>query len=130
MSQHHLTVTNQRGESLLLVAGFDPRLREFFLSLRDVRLLSGGRREPEQVGFVDYDSAGESAPMRHIGHVEGLLAEHEIPFGEDEQNPDALNPELLSLLMVLLNEQQSGGDEVGRTLRFWDEPAAGETEGE
>lgn len=37
MSQHLMGVTHLSGATLKLVAGFDPRLREFFLSVRDAR---------------------------------------------------------------------------------------------
>ena len=142
MSQHHLSVITQQGATVKLVAGFDPRLREFFLSLRDVRLSepdetpellseqAQAERDAEQADFVNYDSLSEAQPMRHISHVEGLLQEHEIAFGDEQDNPEQDNPQLLPLLMVLLKEQQSGGAEVGRTLRDWDAEADAEAEAE
>lgn len=117
-----MTVTSLSGATVKLVAGFDPRLREFFLSLRDVRVAAPDEERDEETPdftLLHYESLSEAQPLRHISHVEGLLAENEIPFEEGE-----VNPALGALLVVIMNEQRTGGPEVGRTLRNWDVEAA------
>ena len=118
-----MTVTSLSGATVKLVTGFDPRLREFFLSLRDVRVAAPDEEQDEEQPdhtLLHYDSLCEAQPMRSISYVEGRLEEHEIPFGDEDQNPAGQNPRLLPLLIAILNEQQTGGAEVGRTLRNWD----------
>ena len=131
-----MTVTHASGATLKLVAGFDPRLREFFLSVRDKRLSAPDEtpeelseqaqaaRDAEQADYVDYDSLGEAQPMRSISDVEAVLEEYGVPYGNDEDNPERLNPQLLPLLVAIMQEKESGGSEVGRTLRNWDVEAA------
>lgn len=131
-----MTVTHVSGATLKLVAGFDPRLREFFLSVRDARLsdpdetpvqLSASAQTALEVGqaeYVDYESLCEVQPLRSIGDVEAVLQENGVPFGDDEDNPEGLNPQLLRLLVTIMNEKENGGSQVGRTLRNWDVEAA------
>ena len=122
-----MTVTSRSGATIKLVAGFDPRLQEFFLSLRDVRVAAPDEEQDEEnpdFALLHYDSLSEAQPLRHISYVEGLLEENEIPFGDDEDNPERLNPQLLPLLVAIMKEKENGGPEVGRTLRNWDVAAA------
>ncbi|MDF7815368.1 hypothetical protein [Hymenobacter sp. YC55] len=135
MSQHHIRVTHLSGATLKLVTGFDPRLREFFLELRDARLTPPDERPEElseeaqaaldlkQADYVNYDSLGDAQPMRSISDVEAVLEENGVPFGNDEDNPEGLNPQLLPLLIVVMNEKENGGPEVGRIIRDWDAEA-------
>lgn len=132
MSQHHLTVISFDGSAIKLQAGFDPRLRQFDLSLRDVRLPGPDEAPTEETEaapeLLNYDSLGEPrGGLPSISDVEAVLEESGIPFGNDEDNPERLNPQLLPLLVVIMNEKEYGGDEVGRTIKFWNaspEPAA------
>lgn len=140
MSQHLLTVTHFSNTTLKLVAGFDPRLREFFLSVRDARLSAPDETpeklseqaqaalDAEQADYVDYDSLDDPQTLRSIGDVEAVLQENGVPFGDDEDNPKQLNPQLLPLLIALMKEKDSGGPEVGRTLRNWDVEAANDAQ--
>lgn len=131
-----MTVTSLSGATIKLVAGFDPRMQVFFLSLRDARIAAPDETpeelseqaqaalEAEQAEYLNYDSLCEAQPMRHISYVEGVLEEAEIPFGDDEDNPERLNPQLLELLVTIMKEKDNGGPKVGRTLRNWDVEAA------
>lgn len=120
MSRHHLTVTSFTGATIFLVAGFDPGLGDFFLSLRDERAPGPGEGpSEEQAKLLNYDSIYDPFDMRSISAVESKLQEKGIPFGSDEQNPARLNPQLLPLLVAIMKEKDSGGAEVGRTCRNW-----------
>ena len=84
MSQHHMTVTSLSGATVKLVAGFDPRLQVFFLSLRDVRVNALDEEQDEEnpdFTLLNYDSLGDAQAMRSIGDVEGVLEEYAVLFG-------------------------------------------------
>lgn len=124
MSQHFLTVTSAGGATVALTAGFDPRLRLFFLSLRDVRLPapdSGETAPPELATALQYESYAEGVGFRSIADVEARLEENDIPFDVDTQPGAERNPKLLKLLVEIMLEKETGPDEGPRNKqKFWD----------
>lgn len=123
MSQHHLTVFSAEGATIHLTAGYDPRLRKLFLSLRDTRLPEPGSAEEAPAELAEalrYDSYAEGLGLRKIGDVEARLEENGIPFDTDYHPGAERNPKLLKLLVEIMLEQENDEEGSGRKVKMWD----------
>lgn len=143
MSQHHLTVQTIHGTTLKLVAGWDWPLRQFFLSLTDMRITTyepGDELLPEGLTqMTAYDSTETLDGLRgfrSIGDVEHQLNKHGIPFSFDHElerrvyapdSPIVFNTRLLPLLCELLNEQDGERPKLDQKLKLWDQEPEGKT---
>jgi hypothetical protein len=120
MSQHHLTVETIRGTKLKLVAGYDPRLYRFFLTVS---------KPDAEEHEVLYDSDTTYRGLPHIGDVEEQLEKLQIPFSEEHtfqqqhfepDKPVVYNPKLLPLLCEILLEKDEPTDVPRNKIKFWD----------